>query len=360
MSKKNAPLLCDIEVMQSFENFFFFEFSVRNTLLKQEDQYNELLKVKDKIIEEYNKLSSDKDIKESIYLIDVEDFVSLIFHFIQFDYKFEEVLVKFIDISEFSDCFVEKIKVICNKFRKEYSLNIENSQYYSLDNISNKNNIMDVLNYWIETNNKNIREKYSLEGKIGRSGKAGNNITTYSFNFRHPDIIIFRRNNYAVFNSNCDDIIINEKNIKNSLLLNISINQSAANLDSILEEFRALFCLSQAEMDYDQILLGKTPSFEIPETLPSIEEIIKRKYNNNTLIKRCDSIYKNLIGLYCWDIIKVDKRNIDDAVNSAMDMISTHDNGQPLEYETIKAYYNYVRKDIDNIQELLETKVKLR
>jgi len=201
--------------------------------------------------------------------------------------------------------------------------------------------------------------------------------TLYNFQFNCPNVIKPKRDNYCIFNSNDNEVTVNNETLFNSLLLSISIDKSADNIDSILEEFKSTFCFLQSQRNWDLLNPEIDPTTKVPVSIPfesilevpeyrSIRDIIKDKRKDNNLITKYTSINKWLIALYCYDvyldknenlletadvvIAKIKEFKFDQAINSKTGKEYT----KKYDDTTILQYYDDARLNIDNASALLE------
>ncbi|MGZ5500445.1 MAG: hypothetical protein ACXWEW_04775 [Nitrososphaeraceae archaeon] len=253
------------------------------------------------------------------------------------------------------------------------------------------------MEWWGCILDKETRRKYNLKGTFGKKGVSmvGDTIselddfplndlterdpitTLFSFPFNYPNVIKPKRDNYCIFNSNDNEVTINNETLFNSLLLSISLDKSADNIDSILEEFKSTFCFLQSQRNWDLLNPEIDPTTKVPVSIPyenilevpesrSLIDIIKDKRKDKNLITKYTSINKWLIALYCYDvyldknenlletadvvIAKIKEFKFDQAINSKTGKEYT----KKYNDTTILQYYNDARLNRDNASALLE------
>lgn len=163
-----------------------------------------------------------------------------------------------------------------------------------------------------------------------------------------------RRNNYSILETTENTTNDNKPSATRSLTLSVAIEEDADNLDSILDEFKARFCLSQSKYNFNLINSDHPRTFK-PIAGKEIHKFITEIRKANQIATRIDSINKILIGLLCYDLHKSGMK-LDDAAKAVQDFYS--ENVEPksksLEsHDKIKQYYNDTRKQIIDIQRTL-------
>jgi len=202
-----------------------------------------------------------------------------------------------------------------------------------------------------------------LEGSFGNKGKFvisndGENEKTITYHappFNFPNRIRraknAKKNNYTIFGpieNSSDD---NKQSGAYSLMLSVTIDEDASNLDSILDEFKQQFSSLQNRYWYNSILSGQLPTFE-PIRGKEFPEIIREQRKANKIVTRHNAIDKNLIGLHCYDLHESGKK-LDAAAEELAALFSKKNESNSYQVETIKKYYNSTRKNILNIRNTL-------
>lgn len=380
------------DLLYSFEKLFLFEFYVRNLQLNQSREFENLLQLKVNIQEKFaDVLDLDKN------SLIIKDLVYFVLDSLQFDYDLSLVQTE-LDAWNISDKQLAQIIDVCKKFENTPKINLAN-RFYRFSDLVYSNDILEVMSWWGEILNKETRDKYKLEGTFGIIGKvpSGSIMSDFSeldfprndmkmndtvkpiylFSFNCPDVIGIKRDNpskrdnYCIFNSNDDVVTIINENRLNSLVLSISIDKPADNIDSILEEFRREFCLLQHMRNWEEISAVMDPTTEARASLPYVtllevpdekdikpKSIIKGKSKCNKLIKKYTSINKWLIGLYCYDV-SFENKNLDDSAKSVISKLEEfklHEAfnrktgkqyNKKYNQETILQYYDDVKSKID-------------
>ena len=376
-------------LLYSFEKLFLFEFYVRNLRLNQSREFENLLQLKVDIEEKFVDLPGFEE--EGIF---IKDLVTFVLDFLQFDYEISQLPTLLAECG-ISDELVTVIVDVCTKFENTPKIDIANSFYRFVDLVYS-NDILEVMRWWGNILDKDIRRENNLEGTFGYIGKSmiGDSMTkeelqsigfekddnmfnVFSFDFNCPSVMTYKRDNYCIFSSNYDDVKINNETQLNSLVLSIDIDKSADNIDSILEEFKSTFCILQSQRNWDLINSEIDPTTKVPVSFPyesilevpkhkSYTDIIKDERKYKTFITKYTSINKWLIALYCYDlclerndsfqetakavIAKIKEFKLDQPTNSKTAVDYTND----YDIDTIKQYYSNAKSNIKNAPALLE------
>ncbi|MGJ0483247.1 MAG: hypothetical protein ACR65R_01775 [Methylomicrobium sp.] len=257
---------------------------------------------------------------------EVDDLIHIVLDCLQFSYDFEEELRNssiVVNIrnesSQISDELLSDILFLGKELINKTDLNLEKKIYRYTD-IAYSNNMCEVLHWWASLLDPKFRTESNFDDSFRSMGQPkiidegeihAKKYVYFSFPFLHPNTIVFKKYNYNIFNSDEDVVNINRETQRNSLVLTVSLDKPAHNIDDILEEFRSRFCLLQASSNWNLLQSGKLPNFDSPES-KSFDSIIKERVKHNKLIKRYDSILKLLAGLCCYDRF-LECNNIDEA-----------------------------------------------
>jgi hypothetical protein len=339
-------------LMYSFEKLFLFEFYVRKLRLDQSREFENLLQLKKDIHEEVAGL----DLFDEEDFIDADDLVPFVLSFLQFDYD-RSLLESKLDAFGISGKLIADIVDICQKFKNTSKVNLPINTSYRFSDLVYSNDILEIIGWWDKLTDERTRREWKLEEKFGHSNfnfQINNlddtkNSVVYSFPFKCPDIIQYQRDNYCIFNSNYDDININKETLRNSLVLSISTNEPADNIDNILEEYRSLFCLVQATANWDLLNPEIDSATEVPvpmniENLLKVPDskpytdIVKDKRKSNQFLGKYTSISKWLIGLHCYDIGVEKKLNQDKSADEVISNLEKLNCYQGFEKRTVQKY----------------------
>ena len=364
-------------LMYSFEKFFLFEFYVRNLRLNQSKEFENLLQLKVDIQEEFIELL-DLDKDQAM----IQGLVISVLNYLQFNSDLS-LLKTELDLWNISDKQLTDIVDVYKKFENIPKIKLVN-RFYRFSDLVYSNNIFKVIRCWDSLFDERIRRELKLDGKFGQMGKTGNEWTVFDFQLdpdsqvyseiNFPNVLKFKRGNYSIYSSNYDAVTINNETQLNSLVLSISTDKNADNIDKILEEFRSIFVLLQSQSNWDKLCpdIDQTTDeptsiyveslLEVPESRSYID-IIKEKRKTNQLIKRYDNIYKMLLGLHCYDINvenakNVKKKTLEESAFAVIDHLKELKYFYPPEKKTIILSYYDVKKNIDDISIFLENSSK--
>lgn len=357
-------------LMYSFEKLFLFEFDVRKLRLNQSREFENLLQLKKDIHEEVVGLNffDEED------FIEADDLVPFVLNCLQFDYD-QSLLESKLDALGISDKLIANIVDVCQKFKNTSKVNLPINTSYKFSDLVYSNDILEVISWWDEITNERTRREWKLEGNFGHSNNfrfQTNNqddpkdSVIYSFRFKCPDTIKYKRDNYCIFNSNYDDVNINKETQRNSLVLSISTDQSADNIDIILEEYRSIFCSLQAAANWDLLNPETDSATEVPVPInienllkipnsKSFIDIVKDKRKCKQFLGNYTSIYKWLVGLHCYDIGVEKKLNQSKSADVVMSNLEKLNCYQGYQKRAIQQYCKDARdiiKDIKNNRDL--------
>ncbi len=403
-------------MLDNFEKLFLFEFFVRNLRVNQKEEFERLLQLKLDVQDKINGLH----ISHGEYC-DMEELVCLALNSIQFNYNNSEIKEELraldipdmyiTDLSDMINGFQSTIKIkLVNKFYKLSDLVYGNDIFQVIDwwsiNIDEK--IRDEMKLQGEISTKGKLQFYPKDCFLSNKGKTltkdektdcfyaflndinqleseqidskqciynENRLCNYKedsntsyymemhyFPFKCPDVIKYKRNNYKIFNTMYDDININNNTLVNSLVLTVSLDKAADNIKNILECFADKFCSSQNIFNAEQVeTRGIIPDYETQKSR-AFENIIIDKIKSNKVVTRFDTLYqnsisKNLIGLYCYDVFLEKKMTLDESINHVIENLKDQNYLKDVndKFQVCNRNYNDVRVHIKKILTTLES-----
>jgi hypothetical protein len=363
-------------VLKRFEDFFLFEFYVRYLQRSPNQEFNQLLKLKESIRQRFIELQV-VDMLEEYTFCDNEVFP-------EDRYSLEidlDALVNWtLDAIQVSDCQLfwlnsdllrvslteEHLDRLFLPFR-EHEESIEPSLqmlYYRFSDLTSfPNDISFVLEWWIEHLDDDFRDKHKLLGEFGLAsvqkddGSEDNDaddVLHSSFPpLTVPQVLLFKKTNYELYDTAVDEVSINGQQLANSVVLSIQFDQGAENMDEILREFLSRFYGKQIRYFIDAMDSGTHPGFRPQSESKLVSSIRKPPKDNYCLITRYDSIAKFLSGLVCYDAYRPEHGSL---MSVAEDILVKHQRIKLADAGELVQYYYEIKKKIKNINKTFRKK----
>ncbi|HEY8158802.1 MAG TPA: hypothetical protein VIF10_08870 [Methylobacter sp.] len=362
-------------LLKQFEGFFLFEFYVRYLKRSRNHAFNKLLKLKESIRQRFMDLQVVDMLAE--YTICFEEFPE---NKGRLEIDLEGLVDWTLDAIQASDCQLfrlgsdfayvslskEHLDQLFTPFREHEEL-IEpalKKLYYRFSDLTSlPNDILFVLEWWLEHLDENFRRQQILLGKLGLTSIEKNDWSENSNDedvlcfcpppFTAPQVLFFKKTNYELYDTNEAEVSINGQQLVHSIVLSLQFDQDAENIDEILREFVTGFYGAQATYFLNAIHSGTHPGFSLKGESKLVSSIRKAPNDNYCLIKRHDSISKWLSALVCYDAYRRGHESLSSVAN---DILMKHQHIKLSDADALVKYYYDIEKKINHVNELFRKK----
>jgi len=306
-------------ILQDFDEFLLFQYTLRFVKDRHLVDYNELMVVASALKREA--------IKADTYLSD-EEFLAVILDSVQLEQKIA------LPYHPYDESTIEAEKII-SRVMSKYRAKIEENGLivrsdYLLSDFSREVDLESVLMAWEDILNPDTRKERGLKGKYGTVGSS--DIDCFGEHYEDATVIYdlgiyppTLRPRPEKFEVKSDDDCVNFK------------------IDSKLSSDELLWALCRVNYEINNLNRITT------------KLCLNLERGDGVIVDRYDNVQKRLIGLLCWDSYHL-SGNASCAAKQVYDFLIRDERLPSRDEEVIKKYYYEVKGEIDQVETLQERK----
>jgi hypothetical protein len=365
-------------VMSSFERFFTFEFYIRYLNKYHVKDLRRIHLLRNIIRNKFIKLNTVKKLSRCRFSfpenpedkyslgIELDDLVDWTLDALQRSHISTDNLCFFIEYGgiPFSDRFKEHL-FIPYKLLEKYVKPRQRNLAYRFSQLTSQNNINFVFNWWCEHINCKPNDKKDTVLNLGvfKHVRELNEDGSYSVSgcfesvpFLSPSVRFYPKDdNYFIFISNIDSIIINGQELSNSVVLCARFDKKFPDFDKAFSSFENNLSVEHYGWLSEQLQSGVRLNLYLNDSKSSVKQTFESSDQYACILERSDSILKNLIGLMCFDEVH-NKENYKSKTQAANDVSDKIQKYMLRDASLIEGIFDDISNKIDQIHEVIKFK----